>query len=139
MDKSKLDYLIKYLEAIVNNIDFRIRDSEEHKNYTTLLLNCYIMQENFEKLKNFVESKGSIFSQELIKSIINICLDTERINLALEIAKNFKLVEEYLRIIIKLNKYEEAINILEYSEKHLIQITNQDKINLFNKFGKIFF
>ena len=54
-------------------------------------------------------------------------------------SKNFKLVEEYLRIIIKLNKYEEAINILEYSEKHLIQITNQDKINLFNKFGKIFF
>jgi hypothetical protein len=87
LDKSKLDYLIKYLEAIVNNIDFRILDSEEHKNYTTLLLNCYIMQENFEKLKNFVESKGSIFSQELIKSIINICLDTEKINLALEIAK----------------------------------------------------
>jgi hypothetical protein len=53
-------------------------------------------------------------------------------------SKNFKLVEEYLRIIIKLNKYEEAINILEYSEKHLIQITNQDKINLL-KIWKNFF
>jgi len=138
LDKSKLDYLSKYLEAIVNNIDFRIRDSEEHKNYTTLLLNCYIMQDNFEKLKNFVDTKGSFFSQELIKSIINICLDTEKINLALEIAKEFKLIEEYLRIILKQNKYEEALNILEYSEKSLMQITNQDKINLFDKFGKIF-
>ena len=139
LDKSKLDFLIKYLEAIVNNIDFRIRDSEEHKNYTTLLLNCYIMQENFDKLKNFIEKKGNFFSKEIMKSIINICLDTENINLAIQISKNFQLIEEYLRIlIIKLNKYEEVINILEDPEKNEFKITNQDKIDLYYNFSEYF-
>ena len=141
LEKSKLDYLIKYLEAIVNNIDFKIRDSEEHKNYTTLLLNCYIMQDDFDKLKNFIDKKGNSFSQEITKSIINICLDTDNINLALQIALEYKLIEEYLRIIItKLNKYEEAINIMDNTQINEIQIkiTNQDKINLYYKFSEYF-
>ena len=141
LEKSKLDYLIKYLEAIVNNIDFKIRDSEEHKNYTTLLLNCYIMQDDFEKLKNFIDKKGNSFSQEITKSIINICLDTDNINLSLQIAKEYKLIEEYLRIIItKLNKYDEAIELMDNSQTNQIQIkiTNQDKINLYYKFREYF-
>jgi len=139
LEKSKMDFLIKYLEAIVNNIDFRIRDSEEHKNYTTLLLNCYIMQDDFEKLKSYIEQKGNFFSQEIMKSTINICLDTDNINLAIEFAKKFKLIEEYLRIlIIKLNKYEEAIDIIENPEKYEIKISNQDKIDLYFKFSEYF-
>jgi len=139
LEKSKMDFLIKYLEAIVNNIDFRIRDSEEHKNYTTLLLNCYIMQDDFEKLKSYIEQKGNFFSQEIMKSTINICLDTDNINLAIEFAKKFKLIEEYLRIlIIKLNKYEEAIDIIENPEKYEIKISNQDKIDLYFKFREYF-
>ena len=45
LEKSKLVYLIKYLEAIVFDKDFKNRDIEEHNNYTILLFNCYIMQE----------------------------------------------------------------------------------------------
>ena len=139
LEKSKMDFLIKYLEAIVNNIDFRIRDSEEHKNYTTLLLNCYIMQDDFEKLKNFIEKKGNFFTHEIMKSTINICLETDNINLAIEFAKKFNLIEEYLRIlIIKLNKYEEAIDIIENPEKYEIKISNRDKIELYYKFSEYF-
>ena len=139
LEKSKLDYLIKYLEAIVHNIDFKIRDIEEHKNYTTLLLNCYIMQEEIHKLIDFVDKKGQYFSQDLIKTVIKVCLEAENIDTALSIAKQYNLIEEYLRILItKLNKYEEAINILEESEKNDLQITNQDKIDLYYKFGEYF-
>ena len=139
LEKSKLDYLIKYLEAIVNNIDFRIRDSEEHKNYTTLLLNCYITQDDFGKLKNFIDKRGNLFSKQIMKSIINICLDTDNTNLGLEIANQYKLIDEYLRILlIKLNRYEEALNIIEFPEKHDFKITNQDKIDLYYNFSEYF-
>ena len=139
LERSKLEYLIQYLEAIVKNIDFKIRDSEEHKNYTTLLLSCYIMQNDFDKLKTFIDKKGRLFSQEITKSIINICLDTDNIDLSLQIAKQYKLIEEYLRIlIIKLNNYEEAFNIIENPEKSQINIANQDKINLYYNFSEYF-
>ena len=139
LEKSKLDFLIKYLEAVVNNINFRIRDSEEHKNYTTLLLNCYIMQDDFSKLKNFIEKCGNLFSKEIMKSIINICLDIGNIDLSLKIAKKYQLFEDYIKIIItKLNKYEEALNIIEDPEKYEIKITNQDKIDLYQKFSEYF-
>ena len=55
LEQSKLDYLIKYLEAIVDNIDFKIKALEDYKNYTTLLLNCYITQEEFHKLKESID------------------------------------------------------------------------------------
>ncbi len=139
LEKSKLDFLIKYLEAIVNNIDIKIKDLEEHKNYTTLLLNCYIMEDDFEKLKNFIDKKGNSFSEDITKSIIDICLDTEKIDLSLQISKQFKLTEEYLKIMItKLNKYDEALDIIENPDKNQFQITTQDKIDLYYKFSNYF-
>ena len=45
MEKSKLDYLIQYLESLEQNNIFQANDEPNKKNYTTLLLNCYIMQE----------------------------------------------------------------------------------------------
>ena len=50
LEKSKLDYLIQYLEALENNREFQIKGHENSKDYTTLLLNCYIMQEKFVKI-----------------------------------------------------------------------------------------
>jgi hypothetical protein len=139
LEKSKLDFLIKYLEAIVNNIDIKIKDLEEHKNYTTLLLNCYVMEDDFEKLKNFIDKKGNSFSEDITKSIIDICLDTEKIDLSLQISKQFKLTEEYLKIMItKLNKYDEALDIIENPDKNQFQITTQDKIDLYYKFSNYF-
>jgi len=139
LEKSKLNYLIKYLEAIVHNIDFKIRDAEEHKNYTTLLLNCYIMEEDFHKLKEFIDKKGQYFSQDLIKTVIKVCLEAGNIDTASSIAKQNQLIEEYLRILVtKLNRYAEAINILEEPEINDFQITNQDKIDLYYKFGEYF-
>ena len=139
LEKSKLDFLIKYLEVIVNNVDIKIRDAEEYKNYTTLLLNCYIMEDDIEKLKNFLRIKGSTFSKDITKSIIEVCLNTENIELCLQISKQFELTEEYIKVLLtKLNKYEEAIDIIENPEKIQKKIKIQEKCDLFYKYNKYF-
>ena len=139
LEKSKFDYLIKYLEAIFDNKDMKIKDVEAYKCYTTLLLNCYIMQEQYDKLKEFIDKKGKKFAQDLVKTVIKVCVETENIDIALSITKQNQLIEEYLNIlIIKLNKYEEAINILDESQKSDLKVTKQDKINLYYKFGSYF-
>ena len=139
LEKSKLDYLIKYLEAIVYSIEFKVKDAEEHKNYTTLLLNCYVMQEKIPKLKEFIDKKGQYFSPDLIKTVIDVCIETQNVELALAIAKQNLMNEEYLKILItKMNKLDEAINFIEKPENYGLQLNNDDKIKLFCKFGEYF-
>ena len=139
LDKTKLDYLIKYLESIVHNIDFRIKSLEDYKNYTKLLLNCYIAQEEFHKLKEFIDQKGKYFTQDIIKTVIKVCIEAQKIDIALSIAKQNKLIEEYIKIlIINLNRYGEAIDILDESESNDLRVSNKDKIELYCKFGDFF-
>ena len=140
LEKSKLDYLIQYLEALEKNEQFQSKGPST-KNYTTLLLNCYIMQEKIPKLKEFMNSKGNDFPIEIIKTAIDVCLETQNIELALSIAKQKNMYEEYLQILIlKLNKLEEALDFISppdlnnTKEKLLIR----DQINLLNKFGDYF-
>ena len=79
------------------------------------------------------------FSQELIKAVIDVCLQTENIQIGLSIAKQHKLIEEYLQIlIINLNEYEEALDIIEAPEKYEFKISNEDKIRLLHKFSEYF-
>ena len=141
LEKSKLDYLIQYLEALEKNEEFQSKGEADTKNYTTLLLNCYIMQEKIPKLKEFMNSKGNNFPIEIIKTAIDVCLETQNIDLALSIAKQKNMYEEYLQILIlKQNKLEEALDFISpidnknNKEKLLIR----EQINLFNKFGDYF-
>ena len=141
LEKSKLDYLIQYLEALENNKDFQIRGHENSKDYTTLLLNCYIMQEKIPKLKEFMNKKGHNFPKEIIKTAIDVCLETQNIDLALSIAKGKNMYEEYLQILIlKLNKLEEALDFIcpPENSKNKNELLIKDKINLFYKFGDYF-
>ena len=141
LEKSKLDYLIQYLEALENNKDFQIKGHENAKDYTTLLLNCYIMQEKIPKLKEFMNKKGHNFPVEIIKTAIDVCLETQNIDLALSIAKQKNMNEEYLQILIlKLNKLEEALDFIAPPEdkKGKDELLLKDKINLFYKFGDYF-
>ena len=150
LEKSKLDYLIQYLEALDKNEEFQSKGDINTKNYTTLLLNCYIMQEKIPKLEEFMYSKGNNFPIEIIKTAIDVCLETQNIELALSIAKQKKLYEEYLQILIlKLNQLEEALDFIcppdlnaennnnnDNNSKENMEI--KDQINLMNKFGEYF-
>ena len=141
LEKSKLDYLIQYLEALENNKEFQMKGKENSKNYTTLLLNCYIMQEKIPKLKEFMNKKGHNFPKEIIKTAIDVCLETQNIDLALTIAKEKNMYEEYLQILIlKLNKLEEALDYIlpPDNKKSKNELLIKDRINLFYKFGDYF-
>ena len=141
LEKSKLDYLIQYLEALENNKDFQIKNQENSKEYTTLLLNCYIMQEKIPKLEEFMNKKGHNFPPEIIKTAIDVCLETQNVDLALSIAKQKNMNEEYLQILIlKLNKLEEALDFIcpPENKNNKDELLIKDKINLFYKFGDYF-
>ena len=148
LTKSKMEFLIKYLEAIESNITFKQKSSEKYTNYINLLLNCYLMKEEIPKLEKFIEKKKDI-SPEILKTVIDVCLDTQNVDLALSIAKNKNMNEDYIQILIlKQNKLKEALDFL-YPEKDNEKgkkFINRDKeeeilkekVNLFCKFGEHF-
>ena len=139
LDKSKFNYLIKYLETIVEGYSPEDINLEESKNYTTLLLHCYIIQEEVNKLKGFIEKKGQIFSNDLLKVVIDVCIETDNPDIGLSIAKEHNMINEYIFILLtKLNEYDEAIKILEDPEKLEFKITNKERIDLYLKFADYF-
>ena len=147
LTKSKMEFLIKYLEAIENNITFKQINSEKYTNYINLLLNCYLMKEQIPKLEKFIEKKKDI-SPEILKTVIDVCLDTQNVKLALSIAKSKNMHEDYIQILIlKQNKFEEALDYLypetESKEKKSINKDKEkellkEKVDLFCKFGENF-
>ena len=142
LTKSKMEFLIKYLEAIESNISFKQRSFENYTNYTTLLLNCYLMKEEIPKLKEFIDKKKDNINPEILKSVIDVCLDTQNIDLALSIAKSKDMYEDYLQIlIIKQNKLQEALDFIypeDEEERKKSKLKLDDQINLFCKFGENF-
>ena len=139
LDKSKFNYLIKYLETIVEGYSPEDINLEESKNYTTLLLHCYIIQEEVNKLKDFIEKKGQIFSNDLLKVVIDVCIETDNPEIGLSIAKEHNMINEYIFILLtKLNEYDEAIKILESPEKFEFKIENKERIELYLKFVDYF-
>ena len=142
LTKSKMEFLIKYLEAIESNITFKQRSNENYKNYTTLLLNCYLMKEEIPKLQEFIEKKKDTISPEILKTVIDVCLDTQNIDLALKIAQSKDMYEDYLQIlIIKLGKVEEGLDFIysdKEEERRKSKLKIEDQINLFCKFGENF-
>ena len=136
LDKSKFDYLVKYLEAIVDNFNPNNMDIEECKNYTNLLLHCYIMREEINKLKDFIDNKGQFFSKELIKVVVDVCVETDNADIGLYIAKKHDMVYDYLNIMLtKLKEYQKVIEILEKPEKHEFKFSNKEKVEFYLKFS----
>ena len=141
LTKSKMEFLIRYLKEIESNITFKQRSFENYTNYTTLLLNCYLMKEEIGELKKFIDKRGNI-SPEILKTAIDVCLDTQNIDLALDIALSKEMYEDYLQILIlKQNKYKEALDFIftdgEKAPKSK-KLEIKEQINLFCKFGENF-
>lgn len=100
LDGSKLDYLILYLEALHRDEQFKSRDPDEMKDYTALLLNCYIKQKKIKKLKEFVDAKNITDQLLDVETAIEVCKDTNQIELALSIAEKSNMVDYYIQIMI---------------------------------------
>lgn len=79
---------------------FKSRDPDEMKDYTALLLNCYIKQKKIKKLKEFVDGKN-ISDQLLdVETAIEVCKDTNQIDLALSIAEKANMIDYYIQIMM---------------------------------------
>ena len=149
LEKAKLDYLIQYLEAIEENEEFHKKRVKNINDYANLLFNCYIMQEKTTKLLEFIKEKKKNNAYNIIKIAIDVCLETQNVNLALFIAKQKQMNEEIMEILIlKLNKIDEALDYLlpainKKKEKNINNFLNEEKnvnekINLILKYGEFF-
>ena len=113
LEKAKLDYLIEYLEAIENNSEFQTKHKNNKNYYPKLLFSCYIVQEKITQLKNFLKNKTKNEYYNTIKTAIDVCLDTNNVNLAIYIAKQKQMNYELLEILIlKLNNLTEALEYI---------------------------
>lgn len=154
LEKAKLDYLIQYLEAVIDNEEFNKKGNKKCKDYAYLLFSSYIVQEKIGKLKEFIHNKNKKNSYIVLKVAIDICLETQNTGLALSIAKQKNMNEEILEILImKLNKIKEALDHLlppkekgKEPKKKINNINNyieeendvKEKIYLILKYGEYF-
>ena len=160
LEKNKLDYLILYLEALQNDEEFQkslinnnnsINEPDGNKinniYLVGLLFNCYIVQEKLDKFKFFLKGKNKKENYNIIKTAIDICIESNNINLAIEIAHNKNMTEEIIHILIfKQNKISEALDILLpiiKTNKINNDIINEElivkeKLNLIIKYGQYF-
>lgn len=137
LDGSKLDYLILYLEALHSENNFSFRCTKEMKDYTALLLNCYIKQKQISKLKTFVEGKELTPQLFNVETAIDVCKESNQIDLALNIAEKSKMFDSYINLLID---YKENYSLaLEYIKKEgditkSLESLNKYGQKLLNKF-----
>jgi hypothetical protein len=83
------------------NLDqFKSRDPDEMKDYTALLLNCYIKLKKIKKLEKFVDGKNITDQLLDVETAIEVCKDTNQIDLALSIAEKANMTDYYIQILI---------------------------------------
>ena len=124
-EKSKLGYLIAYLEKYLDNLEFKFNiHCEEYYSYTKLLLNCYILVNKFQILKDYINKKGMYFSDEIFEYITELYFETNNIDEALQLTQKNEKYINYIKILLKLNKKEETLELI----KSLIKDINSDDI-----------
>ena len=126
--KTKIIYLIKYLEKLLDYLEIKNKINEEYENYTALLLNCYILENNIPLFKQYIQKKVINFSNKISKIIIDICLSINEIEFAFNYAKQNKMNIYYIEMLFKLNKKEEALNfIIDLGKEETNENKNQSQ------------
>ena len=140
LDGSKMNYLISYLEILVNEMlissasSFNYKLTElKKKEFIELLLNCYIKQKQYKKLKDFVENAYINQQKSIAKYAIEICKETKQNELAYSIAEKGKMNDILIQLLIEDKKdYDTAIDSLKNEKNILLQF------ELLIKFGEVF-
>lgn len=70
------------------------------RDYTALLLNCYIKQKKIKKIKEFVDGKNITEQLLDVETAIEVCKDTNQLDLALSIAEKANMIDYYIQILI---------------------------------------
>ena len=132
LDGSKMDFLIVYLEEI-NKKDFFIME-EKRNYYISLLINCYIKQKKFKKLKEFIDKAYLNKQTSIIRNVINICKETNQVELAMTIVEKGKINDIKIEVLIEMKEdYNQAIDLL-IKKKNILK-----QFELTIKYGDLLF
>lgn len=112
-ESSKIPYLIKYLERMVSLKLSKV-------NHVDLLLTCYCKLKQFDKFSDFVnniqvDNDFDIVDSHLMfdfENIIQLCIDNEYYDLALQVAKKFNSSSKV--VSIQLNDINDPLLTLNY-------------------------
>ena len=143
-EKSKLEFLIIYLEKYLDNLEFKFNiHSEEYYLFTKLLLNCYIFSDNLQVFKDYISQKEIYFSDEIFEYITELCFETNNIEYAQSLTKKNEKYINYIKILLKLNKKVESldfinslVNDIDINENKNLD-DNQNYLNIQMKCEKI--
>ena len=128
-EKSKLEYLTTYLENYLKYLEFKFNiHTEEYLSYTKLLLNCYTLTNKIPKLKEYISQKELFFTDEIFEYITELCFETNNVDYALNITQKNQQYINYIKILLKLNKKEEALDFIITLIKNINN--NNDNKNL---------
>lgn len=132
IDASKLEYLIDYLEALHKDKNMKKNcPHDEMKDYSALLLNCYIKKKQLNKLKEFVEEKNDDEQVIDVNTAIEVCKESNQADIALSIADKGQIIDSSIQILIDIKKdYEGALKTLN-KEKDIL-----NKYNMLFKYGE---
>ena len=141
LDDSKKNYLIKYLEELQINDEFKGKcEKKRFNDFTTLLFNCYIKQKQIDKLKNFFE-KQDIKDEVTIRSAISLCQEINNIELVIsfsEKVKSEKMNDLYIQILINIPKeYKDYLKYTKIIPVFINQIEDiKNKYKILINYGK---
>jgi len=113
----KLPFLIKYLEKLINTPDTRQNTQslvDYNKDYTALLLNCYVKTENKAKVAELVEKAktGKLFD---VTTAIEVCRQQED---TLEQAEQMAEYQKKWKLLVQIKaenkkEYAQAMEIID--------------------------
>ena len=128
-EKSKLEFLIIYLEKYLDHLEFKFNiHSEEYISYTKLLLNCYILTGKLQILKDYISKKEIYFSDEIFDSITEICFETNNVDYVLNLTEKNKKYINYIKILLKLEKKKEGLDYIKLLINEM-DINNIENLN----------
>ena len=128
-DGAKLDCLIIYLKALRENEKFqKIASTEEMKDYTALLLNCYIKQRKISEFTDLVEQSDEM----VVETAIEVAKEQQKKDLAETIAKKSKNIEFVIQLLVESNSdRDQALQEIQKIEDF------EKQFKLLCKFGSI--
>lgn len=130
LDVNNLDLLITYLEKLINTPSKSSHLFGSSKDYTALLLNCYIKEQSQEKIEEQMRSDKCSDRIFEVETAIEICRQKpDFAQLALDLALRYQKWELLVSMHIEREEVSKALSIIEDHIKNV-----RDKVKLLQQY-----
>ena len=128
-DYIKIEYLIKYLEKLLEYLEARMKINDDYINYSKLLFNCYIFTNKIKNFKEYINKKSAFLNNELLEYIINICIGINEQEFAFNFFEEKKMYIYCIELLLYSNEKEDAVNLIRDLLKEVKTIVNNNENN----------